>query len=211
MIAMVAAALIVAGVITLLLTIRTARRDTKSALVTQAQSLASVVQSEAVTVNRKDPAQSLRTILRILKTPLNLQQAAVVAVGPQGRLIDVANPAQPVSLPSGLTEADLDTPALVAGKTVSGRQRFDRLRRRPLPGRGRDPPGRRPPGRDPGPDPGRHPDPAPTDGGPQHGHLVPDRGRRHSGRRRPRRRPARAPHHPTPRGGRGDHPPDRRR
>jgi signal transduction histidine kinase len=122
MIAMVAAALIVAGVITLLLTIRTARRDTKSALVTQAQSLASVVQSEAVTVNRKDPAQSLRTILRILKTPLNLQQAAVVAIGPQGRLIDVANPAQPVSLPSGLTEADLDTSALVAGKTVSGRR-----------------------------------------------------------------------------------------
>ncbi len=120
MIIMVASALVVAGVITLLLTIRTARRDTRSELVGQAQSLAAVVQSEAVTVNRRDPAQSLRTILRILKTPLKLQQAAVIAIGPDGRLIDVANPAQPVVLPSGLTVADLDPAALVAGRTVTG-------------------------------------------------------------------------------------------
>jgi signal transduction histidine kinase len=119
-IVMVASALIVAGFITLVLTIRTARQDTRSELISQAQSLANVVQSEAVTVNRKDPAQSLRTILRILKTPLKLQQAAVIAIGPAGRLIDVANPAQPVSLPSGLTAADLNLSALEAGRTVSG-------------------------------------------------------------------------------------------
>jgi signal transduction histidine kinase len=120
MIVMVASALVVAGVITLLLTIRNTRQDTRRELVSQAQSLATVVQSEAVTVNRRDPAQSLRTILRILKTPLKLQQAAVIAIGPDGGLIDVANPAQPVSLPSGLTTADLDVAALTAGKTVTG-------------------------------------------------------------------------------------------
>jgi two-component system OmpR family sensor kinase len=120
MIIMVASALIVAGFITLVLTIRTARQDTRSELVSQAQSLATVVQTEAVTVNRRDPAQSLRTILRILKTPLKLQQAAVIAIGPEGGLIDVANPAQPVTLPSGLSTADLDPSALLAGRTVTG-------------------------------------------------------------------------------------------
>src|ERR1700733_10509259 len=119
MIAIVASALIRAVFITLVLTIRNTRQDTRRDLVTQAQSLATVVQSEAVTVNRKDPAQSLRTILRILKTPLKLQQAAVIAIGPDGRLIDVANPAQPVVLPSGLSVGDLDPAALVAGRTVT--------------------------------------------------------------------------------------------
>jgi two-component system sensor histidine kinase BaeS len=120
MIVMVAAALVVAGLLTLVLAIRSARQDTRSALLSQARSLAGAVEPEAVSVNPRDPAQSLRTILRLLKSPLKLQQAAVIAIGPGGRLLDVANPAQPVTLPNGLTVNDIKPATLLAGKPVVG-------------------------------------------------------------------------------------------
>ena len=135
----------------------------------------------------------------------------MVAIGPQGRLIDVANPAQPVSLPSGLTEADLDTSALVAGKTVSGRRGSIVFAAAPYQAEVEIP---RAAGR-----------PAATLDLTQAVILTrrPPTGVHSTGiwfliaagvtlaaaalvadRLGP-------PHHPTPRGGRGDHPPDRRR
>ncbi len=120
MILMVAAALLLAGLMTLVLAIRAARQDTRRQLLAQAQSLAAGVEPEAASVNPRDPAQSLRNILRLLKAPLKLQDAAVVGVGPGGGLMDVANPAQPVTLPSGLTASDIRPATLLAGKPVTG-------------------------------------------------------------------------------------------
>jgi signal transduction histidine kinase len=124
MIGMVAGALVLAGLFTLLLTVRSARQDTRTELIHQAEALAQGLKSEAdqLSLNSK-PAQQgrpLKTILNALKAPLRLQDEAVLAVGDGGRLFGIDTPLLPPVLPKGLVQADLNTPQLLAGHVVSG-------------------------------------------------------------------------------------------
>ena len=120
MVLMVTAALVLAGAIALVATITHARTETRQELVRQAQGLAQGVRQEANAVNRRDPAASLRTILRALRGPLRLQGESVVALHANGELFDPANPALRAALPTGLQPATIDPQALLAGDTVSG-------------------------------------------------------------------------------------------
>jgi two-component system sensor histidine kinase BaeS len=123
MVLMVTAALVLAGAIALVATIAHSRTETRQELVRQAQGLALSVRNEANAANRRDPAASLRTILRSLRAPLRLQGEAVVALHPDGQLFDPANPALRAVLPTGLQPATLDPQALLDGETVSGQYR----------------------------------------------------------------------------------------
>lgn len=120
MVLMVTAALVLAGAIALVATIARSRTETRQELVRQAQGLAGAVSKEASAANRRDPAASLRTILRSLRNPLRLQGEAVVALHPDGQLFDPANPALRAVLPKGLSAATIDAQALLGGNTVSG-------------------------------------------------------------------------------------------
>ncbi len=120
MILMVVGALVLAGVVSLVLSVHQVREQTRKELVGEAQSLAAAVRQEAANVNHADPARSLHTMLVELKRPLRLQGEAVLAVRENGTLFDPANPGQAPVLPSGLHRADLDTSALLAGQTTSG-------------------------------------------------------------------------------------------
>lgn len=124
MVLMVTAALLLAGASALVATIARSRTETRQELVRQAQGLAQGVRKEATAANRRDPAASLRTILRSLRGPLRLQGEAVVAVRPDGSLFDPTNPALPAVLPKGLTAAIIDPLALQSGNTVSGQYRL---------------------------------------------------------------------------------------
>ena len=123
-IGMVAGALILAGLFTLILTVRSARQSTRADLASQAQALAVGVKTESEQVSRARVAppdgQRLRNLLIVLKGPLRLQGASVLALSDGGRLFDIDTPAQTPVLPSGLVAADLDTQALLAGRTTSG-------------------------------------------------------------------------------------------
>jgi two-component system sensor histidine kinase BaeS len=130
MVAMVAGALIVAGLFTLLLTVVSTRNQTRTDLVRQADGVASGFQAQGASLaNRAGtrgaarPGGALKTLLNALKAPLKLQDEAVVAVGDNGRVFDVDRPLQPPPpLPSGLNVADLRPAYLLAGHTVSGRK-----------------------------------------------------------------------------------------
>ncbi|MGI8752271.1 MAG: sensor histidine kinase [Acidimicrobiales bacterium] len=123
MVLMVTAALVLVGTTALVATISHSHTETRQELVRQAQGLAQGVSKEANAANRRDPAASLRTILRSLRGPLRLQGEAVVALLPTGRLFDPANPGVPATLPPGLRAAAIDPQALLAGDTVSGQYR----------------------------------------------------------------------------------------
>jgi signal transduction histidine kinase len=120
MICMVAGALVVAGVVTFAVTVHSARVTDRKQLVAEAHGLAVTVRAEAATIRPRDPAASLRAVIRALREPLRLQGEAVVAIGPQGRLFNPVQVRQAVRLPGGLRRADLDVPALLELHTVSG-------------------------------------------------------------------------------------------
>jgi signal transduction histidine kinase len=120
MVLMVVVALVLAGAVAFVVTIHAARVDTRRELVREAAGLAVAVQSEAEVSRPGDPAASLRTIIRALKAPLRLQDAAVLAVAPDGSLFDPVNILQPPRLPTGLNRSDLDPSALLDLRTVSG-------------------------------------------------------------------------------------------
>ena len=122
MVVMVGAALVIAGVVTFAVTIHTTRDDNRRELLSEASGLAVAVQTEAVSARPADPALSLRTILRTLKGPLRLQDAAVLGLTPAGKLFDPANPGETPHVPSGLTTGDLHIPALLQLRAVSGAQ-----------------------------------------------------------------------------------------
>jgi two-component system, OmpR family, sensor kinase len=120
MVLMVFGALILAGLASLALEVHNVGVQTRRELVREAQGLALTVPSQAATDNKNDPALALRNLLRATTSALRLQGSAVVAVTPQGVFIDPARPRVKVTLPSGLSPADLRPTALLAGSTVSG-------------------------------------------------------------------------------------------
>lgn len=119
---MVAAALVLAGIVTLILTIRGTRTQTRNQLLQQAQTLARGVRSESrlPAVQSLPPGVRLRALLRLIKAPLSLNGEAVVIVTPAGHVMDAGAPRQVAVLPSGLSDADLDPASLLAGHDVTG-------------------------------------------------------------------------------------------
>jgi len=102
LVGLVAGVLVVAGAGTLLVTRVSARNQATAQLVTEAQSLASGADS-----NQTVPE------LKVIRRVLRLEDARFVRVNPTRAL--VTSP-----LPSGITAAELDPSALLAGQTVSG-------------------------------------------------------------------------------------------
>jgi signal transduction histidine kinase len=119
MVAMVAGALLLAGVVTFAVTVHAARDTDRRQLASAARGVAVSVQTEAETARPRHPAQALRTILKALKAPLRLQDDAVVAISPSGRLFDPVDIHHAVRLPKGLSRADLDLAALRQLRGVS--------------------------------------------------------------------------------------------
>ncbi len=117
---MVVAALVLAGVVTLLVSVRTTREATRHDLRNEARGLALAVRSDAQARTRRNPAVSLRAILVELKAPLRLAGIAVVAVRPDGTVYDPLRPRQPLTLPAPLSAADIHPDQLLAGSEVSG-------------------------------------------------------------------------------------------
>ncbi|MCU4183619.1 HAMP domain-containing histidine kinase [Acidiferrimicrobium sp. IK] len=122
-VATVTAALALSGVITLAVTVRSAQNTTRVELLRQAKGFVSAVHAEAVLVNRRNPAQSLRTVLVALRLSLRLDGEAVVAVDANGALYDPTTAlAHAVTLPNGLAPRDIHPADLLAGRAVSGRK-----------------------------------------------------------------------------------------
>jgi len=101
MVAVVAGALLVTSIVTLLLARRDARQNTRHDLVRQAQNLATSIED----VDKPN-------ILRAVGAALRFEDQAVVAVGPAVT--------RPPNLPRGVTTQDLDVDRLRQGHTVSG-------------------------------------------------------------------------------------------
>jgi two-component system, OmpR family, sensor kinase len=109
---LVAGALVVAGLVTLLFVARAARDQTRRELVHQAESAASgIANSEDATTTAGKARAAV--ILSVLRQALKVQDAGIVVVGPRG---GIANG----DLPTGLKARDVDGPALLDGRTVSG-------------------------------------------------------------------------------------------
>src|SRR5688500_439796 len=97
-VALVAGALVVAGLGTLLLIRRAARTEAREELARQATAIA----------DQADAASAQNLV--VLRRAMQLEGAVVVAIGPAGRSRD--------RLPTGVTEGDLDVGRLRAGETV---------------------------------------------------------------------------------------------
>ena len=122
-IGIVVGAILLSGVVTFALASHAARDRTRQELVTQARDFAAGYKADLQTGGRTPPdtttAARLASLLQLFKGPLRDVGAAVVIVGPGGRLRDAVQ-ATPVALPNGLTEADLQPDQLLAGHMVSG-------------------------------------------------------------------------------------------
>lgn len=120
----VVGALVLAGLFTLIITVRNTRVQTRDALADQARALASTVAADARTgTGATNPEARLRVLLRVLKGPLGLDGAAVLVVTAGGGFADLLNPNQAATIPSGLDAAALHPAQLLAGDTVEGTRR----------------------------------------------------------------------------------------
>jgi two-component system sensor histidine kinase BaeS len=102
LVGLVAGVLVIAGAGSLLLSRNSARQQATQQLVAEAKSLTS-------TASR---TQSL-VVLRDIRRVLNLEDARIVTINPQGQVTS--------QLPPGVTRADLNTSLLLEGQTLSGR------------------------------------------------------------------------------------------
>jgi signal transduction histidine kinase len=103
LVGLVAGVLVIAGAGSLILTRNSARHQATQQLVTEAQSLTS----------GQSGTQSL-IVLKVIRHVLELEDATVVRIDVAGEIVS--------GLPSDITASELDTPKLMAGQTVSGRQ-----------------------------------------------------------------------------------------
>ncbi len=113
-IGVVVGAILLCGLVTFGLAGHAARSRTRGDLVKQATDVAAAIKSE---IGQGRPAAN---ILRIIRTPFRDENDVVLIVGPNGRLIDITQPAKAAALPSGLRAADLHPDQLLAGQVVSG-------------------------------------------------------------------------------------------
>ncbi len=120
MVLMVLGSLVLSGLVSLALAVRSSQSQTRHELLREAQGLAVSVQQQADSANPSDPAKSLRSLLLALRAPLRLDGSAVLAVRPGGVLFNPATPRLPATLPAGLRPSDLQPDSLLALTTVSG-------------------------------------------------------------------------------------------
>jgi signal transduction histidine kinase len=118
MFSMVVGALLFAGLATLGLTSLNSVHQTQTELLGDAKKLAQGVTEDVATGRRHESIAVLRGSLSFLKAPLRLQGEALLAVSSSGSLYNLLSPGQ--SLPSGLTENQLDLPDLLNGLPVTG-------------------------------------------------------------------------------------------
>ena len=111
--------LLVTGVVTLLLTVRTARQQTRRELAHEAILLANAVQTQTAGDSTGLRAVRLRRVLATLEKPLRLEGSALVTIGANGLPASTPGTGAAQALPDGLVPADLDPAALGAGRTVS--------------------------------------------------------------------------------------------
>jgi two-component system, OmpR family, sensor kinase len=114
-VAVVAVCLVLAGLVTIFLTARAAREQTRLDLVRQAEALSQGVLSEETSV----AAGGRVRLLQGLKPLLKLQEVDIFAIGPGGRLRDPVTQ-KATAPPAGFTLDLLRIPDLQAGATVSG-------------------------------------------------------------------------------------------
>jgi two-component system sensor histidine kinase BaeS len=118
MVAMVAGALALAGVGTLELTSLDSVHQTQAELIVEAQQLAGGVQ--AVLSSGRHRALTVLSTLQVLKSPLELQDEAVLAVTPNGSLYNPLAPAQKVTLPGGLSVGQVETAQFFNARPFGG-------------------------------------------------------------------------------------------
>lgn len=114
LVVMVLATLLLSGLVSLFLAQRTAVDQTRHELIGEATGL-----SESVLQESGGPIR-LRQLLLVLGPSLRLSGSAVVGVRADGQLFDPVALGDTVSLPSGLSAADIEPAALYALHTVSG-------------------------------------------------------------------------------------------
>ena len=100
MVGLVAVVLVIAGAGSLLLTRNAARTQAKQQLVSEANSLTAPNSTRSLTV------------LGVVAKTLKLENAEIIRINPLGTVV--------TPLPKGLTQQDLNVPALQSGETVSG-------------------------------------------------------------------------------------------
>ncbi len=120
MVAMVAGALVLAGLGTLGLSTLDNVRLTQAQLLTESRQLGQGLEEEVTAGHPRDPLAVLRTAISVLKAPLGLQGEAVLAVTPEGNLYNFLDPKAPVVLPGGLHQGDLDMAQLIVSQSASG-------------------------------------------------------------------------------------------
>jgi signal transduction histidine kinase len=120
MVAMVAGALVLAGLGTLGLSTLDSIRQTQTQLVTEARQVGQSLEDIVTAVPQHDRGDALRKALNALKAPLGLEGETVLAVAPDGHLYDLLAPDQPVRLPGGLTVRDVDMAQLIVHFNTSG-------------------------------------------------------------------------------------------
>jgi hypothetical protein len=122
MVAMVVAALVFAGLATLGLTVLNSVHQTQAELVVLSKKLATGFNTDVATDRHHDSLQVLRGELSLLNTPLKLQGEAVLAVRPDGSLVNLFSPSPTLTLPSGLSANLLQNNAqlYIGIKPVSG-------------------------------------------------------------------------------------------
>jgi two-component system sensor histidine kinase BaeS len=120
MVAMVVGALVLAGLGTLGLTALDSVNQTQGELVVEARQLAQAIENEVPTGRHHDSLAVLR-VLNVLKSPLELQGEAVLAVSLNGSLYNPLHPQRAVTLPSGLSADQIkDAPQFIVAEPVSG-------------------------------------------------------------------------------------------
>lgn len=120
MVAMVAGALVLAGLGTLGLTTLDSVYQTQSQLVTESRQLSQGLQEEVTAGNPRDPLAVLRSAIGVLKAPLGLEGEAVFALTPQGNPYNFLDPKAPLGLPGGLRPGDMDMAQLIVSQSDSG-------------------------------------------------------------------------------------------
>ena len=112
--------LLVTGVVTLLLTVHTARQQTRREVTHEAILLANAVRTQTAGDSIGLRAVRLRRVLATITKPLRLEGSALVTIGADGLPTSTPGTGAAQALPDGLVPADLDPTALGAGRTVSG-------------------------------------------------------------------------------------------
>jgi two-component system sensor histidine kinase BaeS len=114
----VVATLVVAGAGTLVLARLGARTATRKQLIEQVQQVAAAVDSTAIGTGLT-PVQR-RAQLAVVLRAFRLEGIGFLVVGPAGQVLTTPDGQPIAALPTGMSQSDLDVPALLGGATQTG-------------------------------------------------------------------------------------------